>query len=72
MSFSTATTHMARPWRERPLLIGLIVWYAVIWVITAIHPLDPHYTYARVPLGDWMKDWFGFSRKDRYAISEAA
>mgnify|MGYP003332218679 CR=1 FL=1 len=21
-----------------------------------------HYTYAKVPLGEWMKDWFGFSR----------
>lgn len=21
-----------------------------------------HYTHERVPLGDWMKDWFGFSR----------
>lgn len=107
MTFSTATTHTTRPWRERPLLIGLIVWYAVIWVITAIHPLDPgdwrienvlpvlllpvlvvlyrrwqlsdtsalllaafltlhaigaHYTYAKVPFGDWMKDWFGFER----------
>jgi len=107
MTFTTATTNVARPWRDRPLLIGLIVWYAVIWAITAIHPLDPkdwmienilpllllpvlavmyrrwqlsdmsalllagfltlhavgaHYTYAKVPFGDWMKDWFGFSR----------
>lgn len=21
-----------------------------------------HYTYARVPLGEWMKEWFGFTR----------
>ena len=21
-----------------------------------------HYTYAKVPLGEWMKDWFGFER----------
>ncbi len=21
-----------------------------------------HYTYARVPLGSWMQDWFGFER----------
>jgi len=21
-----------------------------------------HYTYAKVPLGEWMKDWFGFTR----------
>ena len=24
--------------------------------------LGGHYTYARVPLGFWMEDWFGFAR----------
>ena len=35
------------------------------WLI-AIHSLilivGGHYTYARVPLGSWMQDWFGFER----------
>jgi len=37
----------------------------VYWLI-AIHSLililGGHYTYARVPLGFWMQDWFGFAR----------
>jgi len=34
--------------------------------LLAIHSLilalGGHYTYAKVPLGDWMKDWFGYAR----------
>ncbi|HEV7240546.1 MAG TPA: DUF2238 domain-containing protein [Thermoanaerobaculia bacterium] len=39
-----------------PLLIVLIFLHAVILVVGG------HYTYARVPLGFWMEDVFGFTR----------
>ena len=29
---------------------------------TIILAVGGHYTYAKVPLGEWMKDWFGFTR----------
>ncbi len=96
-----------RDFSANHLLHILILSYLSVWVITAIHPLDPrdwmlenilavvfvvilsityryfplsdlsylliatflilhavgaHYTYAEVPLGYWMKDWFGFNR----------
>lgn len=38
------------------LLLVLIWWHAVILIVGG------HYTYARVPLGDWARDWFGWSR----------
>ncbi|MEY4560998.1 MAG: hypothetical protein RLZZ618_275 [Pseudomonadota bacterium] len=39
-----------------PLLYGLILLHAAVLI------LGGHYTYARVPLGTWMQDLFGFSR----------
>jgi putative membrane protein len=27
-----------------------------------LHAVGAHYTYAHVPLGEWMKAWFGFTR----------
>lgn len=39
-----------------PLLYGLIAVHCVILIIGA------RYTYAEVPLGFWMQDWFGFER----------
>jgi putative membrane protein len=39
-----------------PLLYGLMLLHALILM------LGGHYTYAEVPLGYWMKDWFGFTR----------
>lgn len=38
------------------LCLGLLGLHAVILMVGG------HYTYARVPLGDWAKDWFGFTR----------
>ena len=39
-----------------------------IYVIIAIHMalllVGAHYSYAKVPLGEWMKDWFGFERNN--------
>ena len=39
-----------------PLLYRLIALHALILIVGG------HYTYARVPLGEWMKAWFGFTR----------
>lgn len=36
--------------------------YALIFAHAAVLMLGGHYTYARVPLGDWMRDWFQLSR----------
>lgn len=36
--------------------------YALIFIHSLILMLGGHYTYAKVPLGFWMQDWFGFTR----------
>ncbi len=38
------------------LCLTLLAIHAVILMVGG------HYTYAKVPFGDWMKNWFGFSR----------
>lgn len=38
------------------------VLYALIFVHAAVLMLGGHYTYARVPLGEWLRDAFHFSR----------
>jgi putative membrane protein len=40
------------------LLLFLLWWHAVILLFGG------HYTYARVPLGDWASHWFGWSRNN--------
>jgi putative membrane protein len=58
-----------------PVWIGLGVWLAtrrrfrvsrLCLVLLALHAVilmvGGHYTYAKVPLGNWVKDWFGFAR----------
>lgn len=48
-------------WRTFPLttlLYGLILFHSLILM------LGGHYTYARVPMGDWWKEWFGFTRNN--------
>jgi putative membrane protein len=36
--------------------------YTLLWIHALILMLGGHYTYAQVPLGFWMEEWFGFSR----------
>lgn len=36
--------------------------YVLICIHAIILMVGGHYTYAEVPLGEWMKEWFGFSR----------
>lgn len=40
-------------YRKRPLTDGS---YALITAFLLLHALGAHYTYAKVPLGDWIKD----------------
>jgi putative membrane protein len=49
-----AFTHRRFPLSR--LCLGLLALHSVILAVGG------HYTYAKVPLGDWMKDWFGFER----------
>lgn len=65
-------------WLESlPVFIGLpILWatrqrlpltrlvYYLLFVHALLLLLGAHYTYARVPLGFWMQDWFDFSRNN--------
>jgi putative membrane protein len=60
-----------------PILIGLPVALAVqrrlplsglllvlLWLHSVILIVGGHYTYARVPLGDWAMGWFGWPRNN--------
>ena len=40
------------------LLLGLLWWHCVILIVGG------HYTYARVPLGEWARQWFGWTRNN--------
>jgi putative membrane protein len=40
------------------LLLVLLWWHCVILIVGG------HYTYARVPLGDWAMEWFGWTRNN--------
>ena len=60
-----------------PALVGLLVLVftynkfrmpTYLYVVMALHTgvllLGAHYSYAKVPLGFWMEDWFGFTRNN--------
>jgi putative membrane protein len=60
-----------------PVFVGLPVAFAVqrrfplsnlllalLWVHSVILIVGGHYTYARVPLGDWAMEWFGWTRNN--------
>ena len=60
-----------------PALVGLFIliltykrfllptWlYVVIALHMAVLLVGAHYSYAQVPLGFWMQDWFGFTRNN--------
>lgn len=40
------------------LLLVLLWWHCVVLIVGG------HYTYARVPLGDWAMQWFGWTRNN--------
>ena len=60
-----------------PALVGLVALVLTynkfrmptyLYVVMAIHMVvllvGAHYSYAKVPLGFWMEDWFGFTRNN--------
>ncbi len=49
-----------------PLLYGLLCLHGLILILGA------HYTYARVPLGFWMQDWFDLTRNHYDRIGHLA
>jgi putative membrane protein len=49
-----------------PILYGLILVHAVILMVGG------HYTYAEVPLGDWMREWFNSDRNNYDKIGHFA
>ncbi len=46
--------------------------YRLLFVHALILMVGGHYTYAEVPLGYWMQDWFGFLRNDYDKIGHLA
>jgi putative membrane protein len=46
--------------------------YTLILLQAALMMLGGHYTYARVPLGFWMEQWFGWARNDFDKIAHLA
>ena len=50
-------------WKSKsfPLTTLLLV---LIWLHCVVLIVGGHYTYARVPLGDWAQSWFGWSRNN--------
>ena len=46
--------------------------YRLLFVHALILMVGGHYTYAEVPLGYWMEDWFGFVRNDYDKIGHVA
>ncbi|MBR4424230.1 MAG: DUF2238 domain-containing protein [Mailhella sp.] len=60
-----------------PALVGLVILVLTynkfrlptyLYVVIAVHMgillVGAHYSYAKVPLGFWMEDWFGFTRNN--------
>ena len=46
--------------------------YRLLFVHATILMVGGHYTYAEVPLGYWMEDWFGFARNNYDKIGHLA
>ena len=57
---------MQRRFPLSTLLLVLLWWHSVVLIVGG------HYTYARVPLGDWMSHWFGWSRNNYDKIGHFA
>lgn len=46
--------------------------YFFLAAFVLLHMVGAHYTYARMPLGLWAKDFFGFSRNHYDRVAHAA
>ena len=58
-------------WTRKSFELTTLVYYLIL-VHGLILMLGGAYTYARVPLGFWMQDWFGFSRNNYDKIGHFA
>jgi putative membrane protein len=56
--------------RQRFPLTPLL--YALIFIHAVVLLLGGHYSYARVPLGDWLRDWFQLARNPYDGIGHFA
>ena len=56
-------------WKRYPLTPLL---YRLLFLHALILMVGGHYTYAEVPLGYWMQDWFGFARNNYDKIGHLA
>lgn len=63
---------LALLWRTRDsfVLTNMVYWLILIHGLILI--VGGSYTYARVPLGFWMQDWFGFTRNNYDKIGHFA
>jgi len=72
-----ADTYLTWILEAAPALVGLVVLVLTyrkfrmptyLYVVMAFHMVillvGAHYSYAKVPLGFWMEDWFGFTRNN--------
>lgn len=87
LAWSAVRPHDCFTWalEVAPIFIGLPVAFAVqrrfplsslllvlLWVHAVILIVGGHYTYARVPLGDWAMEWFGWTRNNYDKIGHFA
>jgi len=56
--------------RKRFPLTSLACWLVLVHCVVLM--VGGHYTYADVPLGEWMRDWFGFERNNYDKIGHFA
>ena len=59
-------------WHTRESFPLTRISYYLIFIHAIILVVGAHYTYARVPLGFWMQDWFDFSRNHYDRIGHLA
>ena len=52
----------AKGWRFSNLALWLIALHMLVLIVGG------HYTYARVPIDDWLRDWFNFERNHYYRL----
>ena len=75
LGISPKADRMTWAMENAPVWIGFVAWLGtrkrfqlsrLCLVLFTLHALilmvGGHYTYARVPLGDWVKDWLGLER----------
>ncbi len=72
MEVAPSLVALALLWRTRNMFAFTNMVYWLILVHGLILMLGGAYTYARVPLGFWMQEWFGFTRNNYDKIGHFA